>query len=62
MINLCDSIEEVKKVRVRDSPNTPILRLLCQAEWLAAQRDEQGMADLGDEEEEGVSFCYWIIN
>lgn len=29
--------------------------LLVQAEWLAAQRDEQGMADLEDDEEDGVS-------
>lgn len=33
---------------------------LVQAEWLAAQRDERGIADLEDEEEDGVSFSYWI--
>lgn len=29
---------------------------VTQAEWLAAQMDERAMADLEDEDEEGVSF------
>lgn len=40
----------------------PISGLLVQADWLAAQRDEQGIADLEDEEEDGVSYPYWIYN
>lgn len=60
MINLCESVAQVEEVEVCESLNEPILCSLIQAEWLAAQRDGQGIADLEDVEEDGVSFSYWI--
>lgn len=33
----------------------------AQAEWLAAQMDERAMEDLEDEDEEGVSFLFKLV-
>lgn len=58
MTNLCEYVKEGSEILLMSLLNLFFFIFLVQAEWLAAQKDEQALAGLEDEEEEGVSFSF----
>lgn len=58
MTNLCEYVKEGSGILLMSLLTYFFLSSLIQAEWLAAQKDEQAIAGLEDEEEEGVSFSF----